>query len=105
MRFPWVTGYRGRIAQNNDLDYFRVEASAGDLITADLVTEGSTGYGWYFTVTILDASGAVLDERRANTGETVRIQAQVSGTGTYFVRVTDSTSRSDENYVLTVSIQ
>jgi hypothetical protein len=94
--------FTGRIATSSDKDYFLVPVSSDGLLTVDLRTDGNTGFNDYFVVTILDLSGNTLDERRASTGESVQVQAQVSS-GTYYVRIADYLT-SDERYTCTVSL-
>jgi formylglycine-generating enzyme required for sulfatase activity len=94
--------FTGRIATSSDEDYFLVPASSGGLITVDLRTAGTYSRLYeYFTVTIVDDSGNILDEVKASTGDEVQAQAQVFG-GTYYVRIKRA-SHSDERYTCTIS--
>jgi hypothetical protein len=73
----------GIISPAGDVDWFRVNVSAGANIAAELRLN-TLGSG---TITILGANGQVLDDATEASGKIARVTYQAREAGSYFIRV------------------
>jgi serine/threonine-protein kinase len=75
--------HTGAIAPAGDVDWFRVNVSAGTNIVAELRL-GTLASG---TISILSPSGQVLDDATEASGKAARVNYQAKDAGSYFIRV------------------
>jgi hypothetical protein len=73
----------GTISPAGDVDWFRLNVSAGANIAAELRLN-TLGSG---TITILGANGQVLDDATEASGKIARVTYQAREAGSYFIRV------------------
>jgi hypothetical protein len=93
---------RGRVSTWSDLDYFEVQITGNGIVQVDFTTEGDLSRSQLYTVRLLDASGAVVDEVIAGTGDREQVESRVLA-GTYYIRVQRGSSHSREQYEFTTS--
>jgi hypothetical protein len=98
--------FRGRILEDGDRDYFRINPTTNGVLSVTIRTDNDdsnyASSNSFYIISILDGEGNTLDRLTLSTDSTKRIQAPVAP-GDYYVLVTEGRSRQEEGYQLTLS--
>ncbi len=91
----------GFISSTSDVDYFRVNATAGQTIALNMTVPSSVDYDLY----LLNSSGALLRGSENGTGASESISFVATYTGTHFVQVMRySGSSTTASYSLSINV-
>jgi hypothetical protein len=76
---------KGQLSDRLDVDYFKVATTEAGVFTLNFDTPTNSAYSDYFTIRLINATGATLAE--IETGRDQTLQAAVGRPGTYYIEI------------------
>ena len=91
--------YSGRVMDNSDNDYWLLPVASDGVVTARFISEGSRNNSHYFTISLINSSGVLLDQTESAQGYDASLIANVRSGEVYLV-VEKGYYHSSERYSL-----